>query len=90
MQRVLGITIFSLGVMAPAVAPAQAPPRPAPKAEAQQNYVRRFDFDNDQVTGTLLHPEGVMVSGRGKAKQPSLVQPRQSFLPELVKSATGL
>jgi hypothetical protein len=91
MQRVLGITIFSLGVLAPSVAPAQAPPRP-PKssAMAEAQKVQRFDFDNDQVVGTLVRPDDLVVDGRGRPKHASLVEPRKSFLPEMIKSATGL
>lgn len=84
MQRVLGITIFSLGVILPSVAPAQTQPRP-PKAEPQR--VQRFDFENDKVIGTLVRPDGDIVDGHGKARHPSLVQARKSFVPEMIKSA---
>jgi hypothetical protein len=97
MQRVLGLTILSLGILTPAIAPAQAPPRPpktqameAQKAHTDAGYVKRFEFDNDEVTGTFVGPEEVSVDGRGKAKHKSLVQPRLSFVPELIKSARGI
>jgi hypothetical protein len=80
------LVLSSLGMLAQPVL-GQAPPR-ADKAQPQ--YVKRYDFDNDKVIGALVQPEGVAVDGRGRARHRSLVQPRQSFLGEMIKSAAGL
>jgi hypothetical protein len=46
----------------------------------------RYDFDDDEVEGTFARPDDLQVLSILKSKHGSLVQARQSFLPELVKS----
>ena len=70
-----------LGLLSPAFAQAQTQKtRPVPQP------VQRYDFENDQVVGTLVQPDDLAVTARGKAGHRSLVQPRQSFLNEMIKS----
>jgi len=46
-----------------------------------------YDFENDNVTGELLSPEGANVSGKLKYRHPSLITIRPHFIPQLVKIA---
>lgn len=74
-----------LGLLSPALAKAQTQkPKPAPQP------IQRYDFENDQVLGTLVQPDDLAVTTRGKARHRSLVQPRQSFLNEMIKSTRQL
>jgi len=45
----------------------------------------RFDFDEDEVEGTLQAPDEIFVDGRQPTKNPSLIELRRDFVPELVK-----
>lgn len=49
-----------------------------------------YDFDDDQVEGSVLQPDGDIVSGRGKSHHESLVKARTTFIPEMFKSAENL
>jgi RNA polymerase sigma factor (sigma-70 family) len=57
---------------------------PAP-AETQ-----RFDFDDDEVTGDLQNPDGILVPGARAAAEPSLIELRRHFVPEMLKSLEDL
>lgn len=46
-----------------------------------------YDFENDNVTGELMSPEGANVSGKLKYRHPSLITIRPHFIPQLVKIA---
>jgi hypothetical protein len=50
----------------------------------------RYDFDDDVVEGGTLHPEGDLISSRRPSKQSSLIKIRETFVPELLKSAEDL
>ena len=49
-----------------------------------------YDFDDDQVEGTLVQPDTDLITGRGKATHESLVRPRTTFQPEMLKSVESL
>jgi hypothetical protein len=57
-------------------------PQPAPRPQ-------RFDFDDDEVQGTIVQPSEDRVDGRRPHDFPSLIRVRTTFVPELVKSADG-
>lgn len=46
-----------------------------------------YIFDNDDVKGLVLRPEGVPVPAAARARFPSLLSIRGHFLPELVRMA---
>lgn len=46
-----------------------------------------YDFDDDNVDGELLSPEGANVASRGRTKHASLITIRPHFIPELIKMA---
>jgi hypothetical protein len=52
--------------------------------------VKHFDFEDDQVEGDLQRPDGELVTSIPKATQPSLIELRWSFLPELIKDFENL
>ena len=50
----------------------------------------KYDFDDDNVEGDLVRPEGEMIGAAGKAKHSSLIKVRQHFIPEMLKSAEDI
>jgi hypothetical protein len=49
-----------------------------------------FDFEDDRVEGDMRRPDGDLVQVIQKAGHASLIEVRQDFLPELVKSFENL
>lgn len=43
-----------------------------------------YDFDDDNVDGEILSPNGANISARGRVKHASLITIRPHFLPELI------
>jgi hypothetical protein len=63
----------------------------AAPAEARQDVttysaVQRFKFDDDEIVSDVLGPDDLRVWSVRKAAQPSLIEIRQHFVPEMVKS----
>lgn len=46
-----------------------------------------YDFDDDNVDGEILSPDGANISSRGRIKHASLINIRPHFLPELINLA---
>ncbi|MCA9693244.1 MAG: hypothetical protein R3A51_07260 [Nannocystaceae bacterium] len=46
-----------------------------------------YDFEDDNVDGELLSPEGANIASRGATKHASLITIRPHFIPELIKMA---
>jgi hypothetical protein len=46
-----------------------------------------YDFDDDNVDGEILKPEGANLSSRGSVKHASLITIRPHFLRELINLA---
>lgn len=46
-----------------------------------------YDFEDDNVDGELLKPEGANIASRGRVKHASLINIRPHFLPELINLA---
>lgn len=49
-----------------------------------------YDFDADEVVGTMVSPDSVFVDGRLGPKFGSMLKPRTSFQNELLKSVDSL
>lgn len=49
--------------------------------------VTAYDFDDDNVDGEILSPNGANISSRGRVKHASLINIRPHFLPELINLA---
>jgi hypothetical protein len=48
--------------------------------------VQRFKFDDDEIVSDVLGPEDLRIMSTRPANQPSLIEIRQHFVPEMVKS----
>lgn len=46
-----------------------------------------YDFDDDNVDGELLSPDGANIASRGAVKHASLIEIRPHFLRELINMA---
>jgi RNA polymerase sigma factor (sigma-70 family) len=68
----------------------KAPSRPAPPAQPRPAPVQSFEFENDEVTGDLQSPDGSIVIPGRPAPQPSLIELRRHFVPELLKTLEDL
>jgi hypothetical protein len=49
-----------------------------------------YDFDDDQVEGTLVQPDTDLITGRLRSSHESLVRLRTTFQPEMLKSVESL
>lgn len=89
------LVFFGLTLAAPAGAqtqrPAPAAAKPAASASAPKVEYKKMtvydDFDADLVEGTLASGDGSLLTVRGRSTHRSLIQPRQSFVPEIILSA---
>jgi hypothetical protein len=73
-----------------AAAPAPAPAAgAAPAAGGGTTYkkVTNYDFENDDITGELVRPDGDFIGSRKATVHSSLIKLRANFVPEMLKSA---
>ncbi len=49
-----------------------------------------YDFEDDLVTGDLVRPHGALLSVRRRGNRASLIQIREHFIPEMLKSIEDL
>lgn len=70
---------------------------PAPEvgrdqSDANVQYQERteYDFEGDDVTGSLIKPEGENITGRTHGKTSSLIKIRADFIPEMLESVEKL
>ena len=59
----------------------------APAAEPQATS---YDFEDDLVTGDLVRPDGELLNVRRRGNRASLIQIREHFIPEMLKSVEDL
>ena len=80
-SQTLVFTALCVGslVFAPAVSAQDAPP-------AETTY----DFEDDLVTGDLVRPDGEQLIVRRRGRRASLIQIREHFIPEMLKSVEDL
>lgn len=50
----------------------------------------QYDFEDDQIDGALVKPDGALVGGELHGKTSSLIKIRQDFIPEMLKSVEDL
>ncbi len=79
-QAIVFIALFS-GAMLP-VPMAEAQSAPAPETT--------YDFEDDLVTGDLVRPDGEQLIVRRRGRRASLIQIREHFIPEMLKSVEDL
>lgn len=49
-----------------------------------------YDFEDDNIEGALVKPDGALVGGELHGKTSSLIKIRQDFIPEMIKSVEDL
>ena len=49
-----------------------------------------YDFEDDNVDGEVLSPDGALISSRGRSKHASMITIRPHFIPELIKMARDI
>ncbi|MFW6067083.1 MAG: hypothetical protein ACOC97_02005 [Myxococcota bacterium] len=76
------VTLALAGLLAFAAAPAAA--------QEDDEDATTYDFDDDLVTGDLVRPDGEMLSVRRRGRRSSLIQIREHFIPEMLKSVEDL
>jgi hypothetical protein len=59
---------------------------PAPAEAGTTTY----DFEDDLVTGDLVRPDGENLVVRRRGQRASLIQIREHFIPEMLKSVENL
>jgi hypothetical protein len=69
-----------------AVATEAAPPRDHKKDVTTYTAVQRFDFADEHVLADVQGPEGEKLTAVPRATHDSLIEIRQHFVPEIVKS----
>jgi len=97
MKRLAIIALLSIGFASPALAAdsrtaaAAAAPSQAQASQAKESKaVTHYDFEDDQVEGDLQRPDGELISSIPKAKEPSLIEIRKNFIPEILKMVEDL
>lgn len=55
--------------------------------KGNEGGVTVYDFDDDNVDGEILSPDGANVNSRARVKHASLINIRPHFLPELIALA---
>jgi len=64
----------------------KAAPTEARQDVTTYSAVQRFKFDDDEIVSDVLGPDDIRLMSIRKADQPSLIEIRQHFVPEMVKS----
>ena len=67
-----------------AAVPASTSAQDAPPSETT------YDFEDDLVTGDLVRPDGEQLIVRRRGRRASLIQIREQFIPEMLKSVEDL
>lgn len=87
--------IFALcvGLFAGFAAPAQVGAQAnagEPAAGGGEAGATSYDFEDDLVQGDLVRPDGELLSVRRRGNRASLIQIREHFIPEMLKSVEDL
>lgn len=90
MKKIL-IASLLISAMSLGISSAQTHPNAAP-SDPQVHYkqLTRYDFDSDQVEGSVAKPDTELVQGARQKRPSSLVRTRTNFTHEILKSAEGL
>jgi len=71
----------------PAAAATEAAPREASRRDiTTYSAVQRIEFDDDKLLGDVKGPEGEIITSPPPVRHSSLIEIRQHFVPEMVKS----
>jgi len=92
MKKLMAFALCAAALTASGSALAQdeeATPAPAAGGAAAAGATA-YDFDDDLVTGDLVRPDGELLSVRRRGNRASLIQIREHFIPEMLKSVEDL
>ena len=91
-MRVATISFFSVLLMSGTAfaQPSGQDSDEAARVGADTSGTTIYDFDDDNVDGEILSPDGANISSRGRVKHASLIQIRPHFIPELIKMANDV
>ena len=76
--------VFAALMVVPSIWSAGALAQDAPASETT------YDFEDDLVTGDLVRPDGEQLIVRRRGRRASLIQIREHFIPEMLKSVEDL
>ena len=62
----------------------------AVQAQSEPPSETTYDFEDDLVTGDLVRPDGEQLIVRRRGRRASLIQIREHFIPEMLKSVEDL
>jgi hypothetical protein len=96
-----GFRVAASPTPASAAPPVPAPAPPSPPARAPRHAVgepatpppsavQRYSYDDDEVTGDLARPDGIALQSAARVQQPSLIELRLHFVPEILETLEGL
>jgi hypothetical protein len=63
---------------------------PAQAGTVQYERETEFDFEAENIEGTVVRPDGELIGGQRGRQRSSLLPVRQDFVPEMVKSVETL
>ncbi|MCK6569898.1 hypothetical protein L6V77_02185 [Myxococcota bacterium] len=88
------VLLLSIVAVAPASAMAQAAGDDVVQDPNDPGVVYKketvYDFEDDVVEGSFIRPEGEYLDARRAARHSSLIRIRESFVPEMLKSAEDI
>jgi len=88
------VLLLSIAAVAPASAMAQATGDDVVQDPSDPGVVYKketvYDFEDDVVEGSFIRPEGEYLDARRAARHSSLIRIRESFVPEMLKSAEDI
>ena len=76
--------VFAVLIAAPAMWTTGVQAQDGPASETT------YDFEDDLVTGDLVRPDGEQLIVRRRGRRASLIQIREHFIPEMLKSVEDL
>lgn len=86
-SSILAFIAASLVATTAAAAPADGGDADDAARKGDKGGVTVYDFDDDNVDGEVLRPEGANLAARGRVKHASLISIRPHFLRELINMA---
>lgn len=90
-KRMLTLSVFAFVAILSTTASAQPGDADATALSGKTgDGVTVYDFEDDDVDGEVLSPEGANLSSRGRSKHASLITIRPHFIPEMIKMANDI
>ena len=90
MKKWMALASCIAGMLTTGAALAQDAPAGAAPAAGGAASPTSYDFEDDLVTGDLVRPDGELLSVRRRGNRASLIQIREHFVPEMLKSVEDL